>query len=226
MKILALESATFGCSAAVLVDGRVAAHEADFKANGATEVLVPMLARVLDRAGLKIADIERLAVTVGPGHFTGLRAGLAVARGLALATGLPVVPATTLDVVASATPATARAGKRLLVALDSKRAEPYLQMFDAQLSSLGPPLSMTPAAFAATVPAGDPVAVVGDAAVPLVDALSQAGISASLLDGALRPDAAALAILAASRQPGSGDIRPFYLHPPAIKAPASSRVGA
>jgi tRNA threonylcarbamoyladenosine biosynthesis protein TsaB len=136
------------------------------------------------------------------------------------------VPATTLDVVASATPATARAGKRLLVALDSKRAEPYLQMFDAQLASLGPPLSMTPAAFAAAVPAGDPIAVVGDAAVPLMDALSRAGIPASLLDGPSRPDAAVLAVLAASQEPMSGAIRPFYLHPPAVKAPASGRGGA
>lgn len=221
MRILAFDCATARCSAALWQDGAIRAHEASDAAHGATEILVPMLQRVLAAAGVELAGIDRLAVTVGPGHFTGLRAGLAVARGLVLATRLPVVAMTTLEVVAASTRPAARAGRHILAAIDSKRAEPFLQLFDEHLAPLAPPLSQRPEEFAAARGRGAPLLVAGDAAPGLVEALHRTGDDAVIADTSPRPDAAVVAALAASRAPLDGPVRPFYLHAPAAKLPAA-----
>ena len=120
MKILALDSATSACSAAVWADGRVMARRHAEMARGQSEALVPMVAEVMAEVGLGFADLDLLAVTVGPGAFTGIRIGLAAARALALAAGLPLAGVSTLEAVAAAAPAD---GRPLLVVLDSKREE-------------------------------------------------------------------------------------------------------
>jgi tRNA threonylcarbamoyladenosine biosynthesis protein TsaB len=101
MRILALDTAVAACSVAIWDDGAVLAEEQQALAYGHAEILVPMLARVLARAGLRVDDMDRLACTIGPGHFTGLRAGLAAARGLALAADKPLIGITTLEAVAA-----------------------------------------------------------------------------------------------------------------------------
>lgn len=217
MRILAFDSATARCSAALWEDGRVLAHEAAQSGHAATEALVPMLERVLAHAGIALSAVDRLAVTIGPGHFTGLRAGLAVAHGLVLAARRPIVAVTTLEAVAAATDAAARAGRPLLVAIDSKRSEPYLQMFDAALAPLGTPLSLPPADFAATLAGSGPVLVAGDAAPIMVAALGDVGRAAVLADSPAAPDAAVVAALAAVRPPVAGKLQPLYIHPPAVK---------
>lgn len=222
MRILAFDSATTRCSAALWEDGRILAHEAVESGRAATEALVPMLDHVLARAGLGLGAVDRLAVTIGPGHFTGLRAGLAVARGLVLAAKRPIVAVTTLETVAAATDAAARQGRQLLVAIDSKRIEPYLQMFDAALAPLGAPLSLPPADFAAGLVKAGPVLVAGDAGPALVAALRRAGHDAVLADSPAAPDAALVATLAAERPPLAGNVQPLYLHPPAVKLRAAA----
>lgn len=221
MIILAFDCATVRHSAALWQDGRILAQSASDRAHGATEALVPMLDRVLREADLDFGGIDRLAVTVGPGHFTGLRAGLAVARALVLATGLPIVAVTTFEAIAAAIDAVARRGRRVLVAIDSKRAEPYLQMFDADMAALGAPVSQRPDEYAAGVPEGLPILIAGDAGGTLVAALRAAGRDAALADAPASPDAAVLAALGAARAPVEGAVRPFYLHPPAVKLPAA-----
>ncbi len=218
MRILAFDCATARCSAAVWQDGAVRAHEAVDTAHGASEILVPMLERVLAAASLELRNVDRLAVTVGPGHFTGLRAGLAVARGLVLAAGMPAVAVTTLEAVAAGVAAEARDGRDLLVALDSKRAEPFLQLFGDRGVS-GEPESRAPAEFAASLERGRRLLVAGDAAQPVIAAIRGAGGDALAADAPPRPDAAVVAAIAASRPPLDGALRPFYLHPPAVKLP-------
>jgi tRNA threonylcarbamoyladenosine biosynthesis protein TsaB len=219
VKILAFECATIRCSAAVWQDGVVRAHAGSDAAHGATETLVPMLSQVLETAGLELAAIERLAVTVGPGHFTGLRAGLAVARGLVVATGIPAVALTTLEVVAAATDRADRRGRHVLVAIDSKRAEPYLQIFDEALAPLSEPVASEIADFAVLHRHGPPLLVAGDAGPAVADALRRAGREAVLAPGSQQPDAAVVAAIAAERRPVDGPLRPFYLHAPAVKLP-------
>lgn len=222
MKILAFDCATVRCSVALWADGAVRAYEASEAAHGATEALVPMLARVLAAGETELNEIDRLAVTTGPGHFTGLRAGLAVARGLVLSTGMPAVAVTTLEVVAAGTDRAERRGRDVLVAIDSKRAEPFLQMFDEALVPLGEPLSRDVQEFAASCDRRRPLLVAGDAAPGVVEALRRAGCDAALAAGPAQPDAAVVAAIAARRAPIDGPVRPFYLHPPAAKLPAAA----
>ena len=89
MRVLALDTALDACAAAVLdTEGRdLLASETQPMSRGHAEALMPMVARVMDAARLEFSDIDRIAVTVGPGSFTGVRVGIAAARGIALAAG-------------------------------------------------------------------------------------------------------------------------------------------
>ena len=215
MKILAFDCATGHLSVAVSVDGRVAARHDEPAARGQGERLLPAIAATLAAAGLVFGALDRIAVTVGPGHFTGLRVGLAAARGFRVATGLPVIGVTTLEALAHGTAPADRAGRAVLAAVDSKRAEPYFQLFDAALAPLGPPVATTPEDFAAAF-ALPSVVLAGDDAVRA--ALTARGVD--VRPTAVRhPDAAIVASLAATRDVGEA-LTPFYLHPAAVTPPA------
>ena len=134
MKMLALETTGSACSVALWRDGGVVARRFEAMTRGHAERLVPMIGEVLAEAGVTAEAVDRLAVTVGPGAFTGLRVGLATARGLALATGRPLVGVTTFEAIAHALPLESRRGRSLLVAVDSRRTELFLRLFDATLT--------------------------------------------------------------------------------------------
>ncbi|MEA1937730.1 MAG: tRNA (adenosine(37)-N6)-threonylcarbamoyltransferase complex dimerization subunit type 1 TsaB, partial [Pseudomonadota bacterium] len=135
MRILAFDTSISGCSAAALNDDTVLAGEQVRMERGQSEALIPMIERVLAEAGLAPADLDLIAVTHGPGAFTGLRIGLATARGLALALGIPAVGISTLETIARAVSADRDIYRLALI--DSKRAEIFAQGFDAD----GKPLS-------------------------------------------------------------------------------------
>ena len=103
MRVLAIDTALEACSVAVLDTERaeLRAHESLSMQRGHAEALMPMVARVLDRAQLDFSAIDRVAVTTGPGSFTGLRVGIAAARGIALAAGKPAIGLTTLAAFAA-----------------------------------------------------------------------------------------------------------------------------
>ncbi len=221
MKILAFDSATATCSAAIWVDGRVVAQESHDLPRGQAEAMLPMLDRVRQASGLAFDDMDRLAVAVGPGHFTGLRVALATARGLALATGKPLIGITTTAAVAAAVTSPERQGAILLVALDSKRTEAYVQAFDAEGHPLDDVAALAPEAYAADAGSRWPRArfiVAGDAAPALVAALTRRGAQA-VQDFARHPDAASIAALAARAPLPSGLPGPIYLHPAAVTPP-------
>ena len=98
MRVLAIDTALAACSAAVLDTeyGGIVANESLPMTRGHAEALMPLLKRVMDAAGLTFSDIDRVAVTTGPGSFTGLRVGIAAARGIALAADKPAVGVSTL----------------------------------------------------------------------------------------------------------------------------------
>ncbi|MBM3537673.1 MAG: tRNA (adenosine(37)-N6)-threonylcarbamoyltransferase complex dimerization subunit type 1 TsaB [Alphaproteobacteria bacterium] len=223
MRILAIDCATAACSVAIWVDGAVHTVERREMSHGQGEALLPMIGRVRTRAGLAFVELDRLAVTIGPGHFTGLRSGLAAARGLALATGLPLVGVTTLDAVAAAVPPPEREGAVLAVALDSKRAEAYVQAFAADGAPLAPPLARRPIDYAdelrQAVTPGSRFVVAGDAAPELVRVLQENGAVAVLSSAAPRPDAAAVAALAAAAAAPSAPPAPLYVHPVETTSP-------
>jgi len=91
LKILALDSALSSCSAAVIEDGKILCELYENRMRGQAERLIPMCQEVCATAGLSFADLDALAVTCGPGTFTGVRIGLAAAKGLALALDIPLV---------------------------------------------------------------------------------------------------------------------------------------
>src|SRR6476660_7024856 len=104
MLILAIDTALDACSAAVLdtAAGTTVALESQPMNRGHAEALMPLIARVIKQSGVAFTSLDRIAVTTGPGSFTGLRVGLSAARGIALAAGLPVVGVTTLTAYAAA----------------------------------------------------------------------------------------------------------------------------
>lgn len=216
MRVLGLDTATSGCSAALWDEGRITARRAEPMARGQAEALVPMVEAVLADAGVGFADLDRIAVTVGPGAFTGLRIALAAARGFALAAGLPVIGLTTFEVLAHAIPQAERHGRAVLVAVDSRRAEPFLQLFDAALAPLGEPVLLTPAAVPAWLPDG-PLLVAGDGA-GLLAAVLAGRPEVAFAAGPGLPDAAVAAALGAQRAEGLPP-QPLYLRPPDITLP-------
>lgn len=130
MRVLAIDTALAACSAAVLDTeyGGIIASESRPMVRGHAEALLPMLARVMRESGLAYPDIDRIAVTTGPGSFTGVRVGIAAARSIALASDRPAVGISTLSVYAA--PHMAADGNfPVVAAIDARHAHVYLQVF-------------------------------------------------------------------------------------------------
>lgn len=218
MNILGLDTAQGACSAAVLVDGHVAAYRFELMRTGHAERLVSQAGEVLEEAGLSYADLTRLACTIGPGTFTGTRIALATARGMALARGIPVIGVTTLEALAAS-----MEGEGVRVAaFDAKRGELFVQAFAAKdLAPLTEPeaLSVQTAAKRMAALKGRDLTLGGTGAELLHAALADLGQDAALSDTALFPDARFVASLAANRLPGTPPPKPFYLRAPDATLP-------
>lgn len=220
-KVLAIDAALAACSVAVLVEGTIAAERREAMARGHAERLLPMVRDVMAEAGLGFDALDLIAVTVGPGHFTGLRVGLAAAQGLSLAGGRPLAGVTTLEAVAAAAPVS---GERLVVALESKRADLYLQVFEGGRAA-GAPMALTPEDFARSpvLPPG-PLALAGDGALRLETVIAASGRLVRRV-GPEIPDAPTVARVAASRHgtPAALAPLPLYLRPPDVTLPKAPR---
>ena len=130
MRLLAIDTALETCSAAVLdtTGGGIVAQESLPMVRGHAEALMPLIQRVMGASRLDFAELDRIAVTVGPGSFTGLRVGIAAARGIGLAAAKPVVGLTTL--AAFAAPFIAEdESLPVVVAIDARHANVYLQVY-------------------------------------------------------------------------------------------------
>jgi tRNA threonylcarbamoyladenosine biosynthesis protein TsaB len=209
--ILALDCSTTACSAACWRDGKVLSRRFVAAGRGQAEMIMPMIEEVMAEAGLAFAGLGLLAVTVGPGAFTGLRIGLAAAKGMALAAGLPIAGISTTLAVAAAVPAAERRGRTILAAVESKRTEIYAQAFDAGLNPLGEIVAQ-PAAELALLHPG-PIVLAGERSGELAPLMASATLASSLP----QPDAAAVAALASRLWPGrSLPAAPLYLRPPDV----------
>ncbi len=211
LKVLGLDTATVGCSVALVEGRRVVAERSVETPRGQSESLVPMICDVLSEASVDWKDLDLIAVTVGPGAFTGLRIGLSAARGAALAAKIPCLGVTTLEAIAQS----ALSPGPFLAVLDTKRADFYAQSFGKSRQPLGEPLAVMPDALP-LMAAGDPVFVVGDAAEQAIEILAGAGVRAVWDGGPSAPNAGVVAALAADRWvPGSRvpPPTPLYLRP-------------
>jgi tRNA threonylcarbamoyladenosine biosynthesis protein TsaB len=219
--LLAFDAAGRGCSAALWRDGRVLAATREAMRRGQAERLLPVIEATLHAAGVGWGGLDALAVTTGPGGFTGVRIGLATARGAALARGLPVLGIDGFEALAAATAPDERQGRTLLVTIDAKRADLYARAFAADLSPAGPPLALHPQALDAALPPG-PLLLAGDAAALARPALEAAGRQVAVAAGVELVDPAVLARLAAARPWPAADApppRPLYLRPPDVTLP-------
>lgn len=209
VKVLGLDCSGASCSAAVLAGGERRAHRFAAMERGQAEALMPMVQAVLEEAALGAAQLDLIAVTIGPGSFTGVRTGLAAARGLALAAGRPVMGVTSFAAVAEAVRAQA-SGRPLVIALESKRQELFLQLVGP--GGAGDGALVPPEQWRAFVP--DAAFLAGDGAVRLAAALARPGTG---ILSAAAVDAAHLACLAAGRWRAGVAVpppRPLYLRAP------------
>lgn len=219
MLILALDTSLAACSVALWRDGVILARKSEVMARGHSERLIPMVSEVLHEAGDSFAAVTRIAATVGPGSFTGVRIVLAAARGLALARRIPLIGVTTLEVVAFA--ALRDAGEKSAVAatIDAGRPDLFLQIFDAALAPQSAIEALSPEQAALRIPPG-PVLIAGNGIARLRPFLA-ARSDIAFAPGPGVPDAADVAGLAALREASADNagVAPVYVHAPYVKLP-------
>ena len=173
MKILAVDSALTACSVTIVEEGDVLAERSELRERGHAEVLMPMVEAVRQDAGLAYPDLDLVAVTVGPGSFTGIRVGVAAARGIALASGLRAIGVTTLAAMAAG--AASRDGGLIVSIIDARRDEAYFQTFNVEggVTRPGPqPPALESIADIAERLRGLSGTLVGNGAAKLLDELS------------------------------------------------------
>lgn len=220
MRILSFDTSTSACSSALIEKGEVRQHSFEEMPRGQSEALMPLIKDQMAAEGWAFADLDLIAVTTGPGAFTGLRIGLAAARGLHLASSKPLIGISTFDVLAHGIAPDAIKGQ-LVAAIESKRADIFVQAFNPDKTPATDMLAATPEALDGLLAAG-PLTVIGDAGTRALEGLQQCGRDDITLAEPRLPDAIALGELAINRwTPGDQPPlpAPIYLRPPDAKLP-------
>ena len=223
MLVLAIDTALAACSVAVLdteASGLRAVESLPMQ-RGHAEALMPMVARVMDAAKLDFAGLDRIAVTTGPGSFTGLRVGIAAARGIALAAGKPAVGISTL--AAYAAPQIAqRDSIPVVAAIDARHNHVYLQVFGTGARTLVS-ARIAPMREAVRAAALGPVRVVGSAAKEIAANWPPGSHPPSLVDPQPAPDIGWVARLGAAAVE-TAPPKPFYLRAPEAQPQDAARL--
>jgi tRNA threonylcarbamoyladenosine biosynthesis protein TsaB len=209
MLILALDSAVTRCSATIVsADTVIVGFRQDLD-RGHASVLPVMVRDCLHDAGLQAAELDIIAVTVGPGSFTGIRAGVALAQGISVATGRPAIAVTVGEALADSLP---QLGARILwCATNSRRGRIFLETCDEIRSLAVTDLPYPPS----------PVAVAGPAALDVASRLAARGVNVMLTDARL-PTGRLIAQVAERRFRGTIrplPLEPIYVDPPEAKLP-------
>jgi tRNA threonylcarbamoyladenosine biosynthesis protein TsaB len=212
--ILSIDTCLAASSIAVLDGDKVLAARSEPMTRGHQERIAVLAREVAGEAGVKFADLTRIAVTVGPGSFTGLRVGLSFAKGLTTALSIPCVGVNTLEALA----ASAEAIGLVAGVLDAKMDQVYLQVFEGGNALMAPDaLEVGVAAERlAALWSGGPATLVGSGAPLIAEALP----GAIVLTPAYA-DPIAIARLAAAKPAPSHSPRPLYLRAPYAVAPAA-----
>jgi len=222
MRVLAIDTALEACSAAVLERGIITASETLPMARGHAEALMPLVARVMDLADIEFADLDRIAVTTGPGSFTGLRVGISATRGIALASGKPAIGLSTL--AAFGAPLIAEDDStNVVAAIDARHDNVYLQVFGAGGRTLVAPRMATlrDAVRAATT---GPARIIGTAAAQVAAAWPKGADPPLQVEQLRAPDIVWIARLGAAATEGYGPPKPLYLRPPDAQPQDAARL--
>ena len=213
MRLLAIDTALGACSAAILdTQGGIIASESLPMLRGHAEALMPLIRRIMDEANTAFRDLDRVVVTTGPGSFTGLRVGIAAARGIALAIAKPAVGLSTLS--AYAAPYLAGDDNApVVVAIDARHAHVYLQVFAAGGRTVTGP-RLAPLSEAVRAAAAAPARIVGSAAQPVADGLAVTDATPLRVDASGAPDIDWVARMGAALPEGQSPPKPQYLRAP------------
>jgi tRNA threonylcarbamoyladenosine biosynthesis protein TsaB len=224
MRILAIDTALEACSAAVFDADRggIVASETLKMARGHAEAVMPLVVRVMDQGGIEFADLDRIAVTTGPGSFTGLRVGISAARGIALAAGKPAVGLSTL--AGFAAPLIAEDdGSHVVAAIDARHGNVYLQVFGIGGRTLVAPRIATLREAVRAAVTG-PARIVGSAAGQVAGAWPRGVEPPLLVEQRSAPDISWIAHLGAAAVSGFGRPKPLYLRPPDAQPQDAARL--
>lgn len=223
MRLLAIDTALQACAAAVFDTDldEVVAHESVAMQRGHAEALMPLIARVMDRAETEFSSLDRVAVTVGPGSFTGLRVGIAAARGIALTAAKNAVGVSTLAAYAAPCIA-ADLAETTIVAIDARHDHVYLQVFGPGGRTLVP-ASYASIAEALTLAEGE-VHLAGSAAHLLEAQWPAERPKPFRRSDAAAPDIAWVARLGAAADAKFAPAKPLYLRPPDARPQDGARL--
>ncbi len=214
MLILALDTSMAACSACVYdtSSGTILAAKQAFMDTGQAEALAPMVDATMREANLAFSELSRIAVTFGPGTFTGVRIGLAFARGLGVSLAIPVIGINSLAAIAANEKSNLHP---VIVASDARGNDIYTATFDANGRQLMPPAIISRDAIAGVLPSHTCLVLGTGADAVLKNRQHLRGTSGDL------PVAANFVRLAASMQPTEFPPEPLYLRPPDVKLPIS-----
>jgi tRNA threonylcarbamoyladenosine biosynthesis protein TsaB len=219
MLVLAIDTALGACACCVLdvESGHLVASQSLPMARGHAEALMPVIAEVMAQAGVAFADLDRIAVTTGPGSFTGLRVGLSAARGIALAASKPVVGVTTLT--AYSAPYISETGRDpVICAIDARHDQVYCQVVSGNGTPLVRPKLKPISELLEAARFGAPV-LIGNAA-EMIAARWPAELFPVTIDAAAAPSIEWVAWVGAALNPEQALPRPTYLRAPDAKPQA------
>jgi tRNA threonylcarbamoyladenosine biosynthesis protein TsaB len=226
MRVLAIDTALAVCSAAVFDSetGKVLGGESRPMQRGHAEALMPLIVRVMDQADLEFSDLDRIAVTVGPGSFTGLRVGIAAARGIALAASKEAVGVSTLAAYAAPCIAGDRADV-VLAAIDARHDHLYMQVFGGPGRMLrgGGHVDLATARLAIEEAAGD-VHLAGPAADILARQWPQERPQPVIRHAGAAPEIEWVARLGVAASVETAPAKPLYLRAPDARPQDGARL--
>jgi tRNA threonylcarbamoyladenosine biosynthesis protein TsaB len=224
LRILAIDTALGACSACIMQAGEAEplARESMLMERGHAEALLPLLDRLASQVEGGFDSLGRVAVTVGPGSYTGLRVGIAAARGIGLAAGIPVVGVATLSAFIAPLMAHERRGL-FTAAIDAKHGHLYIQAIAVGGRTIIPPGLMTYRDAIRLLGSG-PLLVTGSAAAALVAEVRAQGIDAAVSDASPAPDIAWVARLGLLADPNQALPKPLYLREPDAKPQEGARI--
>ena len=216
MRILAIESSAKAASAALVEDGKLIAQNMQYAGLTHSATLLPMTHSLLDGLGMKIADIDKIAVAGGPGSFTGIRIGVATAKGLAMGADKPLVGVSTLEAMAHQ--AKHYSGRIICPVMDARRAQVYNALFtvkDGELIRQEADRAVAIETLFADSGKDEAYILVGDGAMLCRAWLKERGRSVNILpEHLVRQTAWGVAMAALDRPGGSvHEVNPHYIRP-------------